>query len=87
MNEEYEKRQEIIVSKGNVYYVLGEVYKVLKRKNRPLHDQIQQHMLKNQKKMSFVEIYDYLARYIEFVGETDYGERFDINSPEELKNL
>ncbi len=87
MNEEYARRYEVIVSKGNIYYVLGKVYKVLVRKNKELHDQIQLHMLKNQKKMSYVEIYDYLARYIEFVGETGHGERFDINSPEELKSI
>jgi len=87
MNEEFGHRYEVIVNKGNVYYVLGEVYKVLKRKNRELHNEIQGHLAKNQKKMSFDQIFEYLKRYIELVGETGYGERFDINSSDELKNL
>lgn len=87
MNEEYGRRYEVIVNRGNVYYVLGEVYKVLKRKNRELHNQIQGYLAQNQKKMSFNQIFDYLKRYVEFVGETDYGERFDINSADELTQL
>lgn len=77
----------VIIKNGNIYAVMGEVYKLLQKRDRTLFNEVKTYLAKNQKKMSYEKTIEYLQQYIEFTGETAYGERFELHRADDIKNI
>ena len=75
------------IDKPNIYAVTGAVYKFLQKRDKELLKEIKGHLLENQKKMTDADVVEYLQDYCDFYAETEYGERYDLFSFEDIKRI
>ncbi len=80
-------KPEVVIRSSNIYSILGAVYKILKKKDPELHDEVYEYVNKNMKKLSFDDLIKYLQKYVEFWTEDQFGSRDYIYDAMQIRNL
>ena len=83
----HQRKYEVVIRSQNVYSVLNEIYKVLLKKNKVLHDEIKNYFIKKVKILTIENIFEKVEDYVDFVGEDENRCRFILYLPGDFKQL